>query len=352
MNRIIITGDFFYDYEDVKRDVEDIFSRFIDDYVLINLEGTLCNTGKKIHKRGPNLCQSETTIELLKKSKVNAVCLANNHIMDYGDEGLQNTIKLLENNGIDHTGAGDNIENAVKPVCIDCCDNKIAFLNFGWYIEEVKSAEKNNAGCAPLDEKLIIKSIKKLIDQGYKPIVILHWGFEYNLYPQPVHRKLAHKIIDAGAEMVVGHHPHVIQGKELYKDKLIYYSLGNFYFGTRRASFKKNFDTPYGFESNYGIVLEISVEKSMLSVKENTVYYDSNKDVTELNTKKYVLDDYTKTPIDRRYAEKVNKYKKNVNPMLDGGRLDLLKLFIHQKIVRGIVRTIWVQMKKIRNNKR
>ena len=119
--KLLWLGDFYYDYDYVSNDIEKL-SKWIHDNnykTILNLEGSLDSSiYTKIDKRGPNLSSNIISIEVLKKLNVIGVSLANNHMMDFGEEGLSNTIKLLDENNILHTGAGKNVEEALKPMII------------------------------------------------------------------------------------------------------------------------------------------------------------------------------------------------------------------------------------------
>lgn len=239
---LLFLGDFLYDYNDTQEDVQRM-ADWIEakDYkVILNLEGPITEDfSQKRKKRGPNLHQDICVIEILKKLRVVGVCLSNNHIMDYGDRGLADTIRLLDANCILHTGAGSNLSEAGKPMIIQDDGASYEIYNFGWYLEETVYAEKNRAGCSPREEEYVLKCAKRLKKQECKKIAVMHWGFEYNYLPMPYDIELAHKAIDAGFDVIIGHHPHVVQPKEEYKNKMIFYSIGNFYMGTRRAFFYK-----------------------------------------------------------------------------------------------------------------
>jgi poly-gamma-glutamate capsule biosynthesis protein CapA/YwtB (metallophosphatase superfamily) len=164
MSKLLFLGDFFYDYDTISKDREEI-AKWINENeysVILNLEGSLSNKGKKIKKRGPNLSHSPITIKVLKKLNVVGVCLANNHMLDYGEGGLKETLDLLEDNHIPHTGAGMNLTEALQPMAIEVGGQKIIVQNFGWDVEETVYATEKSGGCAPRDEGLIIKRTREL----------------------------------------------------------------------------------------------------------------------------------------------------------------------------------------------
>ena len=156
--KILWLGDFFYDYDYVTDDIKKMgdWIRKNNYNTVLNLEGTIdCSEFSKIEKRGPNLSSDKAILDVFKELNVVAVTLANNHIMDYGEEGLKHTISLLEENNIKYTGAQKNLDLAIKPIVLNCNNKDIAIYSFGWNIEETIYATKNTAGCAPRNNKLI-----------------------------------------------------------------------------------------------------------------------------------------------------------------------------------------------------
>ncbi|MCL1911918.1 MAG: CapA family protein [Leptospirales bacterium] len=147
--------------------------------------------------------------------------------MDYGKEGLDSTISWLKANKINYTGAGDDLDEARKPVIIKRKGIEFVFLAYNGRPPESFYAGQETAGTAYIDVRLIAEDIKKYKTKSNIVMVSLHWGIEHTLYPQASQIDLAHRIIDAGADCIIGHHPHWIQGIEIYKRKPIFYSLGN-----------------------------------------------------------------------------------------------------------------------------
>jgi len=169
-------------------------------------------------------------IEILKSFGFDLLSLANNHIMDWGVEGLETTQKQLATIGIKSLGAGNNDVDARKPVIIEKNGIKIGFLAYSKY--GMFSATKKRPGAACLEKTQIKKdifSLKKSVDHV---IVTLHWGVEFSDYPYPPDIKTAHEIIDAGTSCIIGHHPHTVQGIEVYKGCPIFYSLGSFIYNS------------------------------------------------------------------------------------------------------------------------
>ena len=252
--KLLFLGDFFYDYGYFSKDMEEI-SKFIieNDYkVILNFESSLGEKGTPIKKRGPNLRSSEKSIDILKKLQCIGVCLANNHAMDYGAEALLDMKDTLIRSGIQCVGIGKNLQEALEPAVLMAGEKKIVLQNYGWNIEETVYATKEQPGCAPLDRNVVIEQTRRIRekDPECKVINIFHWGFEFNLLPMPLDIQFAHECIQAGCSLVIGHHPHVVQPYELYENVPVFYSLGNFYFSSKRNGFQTKYDKE--FSENFG----------------------------------------------------------------------------------------------------
>ncbi len=167
----------------------------------------------------------------LKDAGFNLISLANNHMGDYGPEAIAETIEALDLLELPYAGAGRNKEEAYAPRIISHKGWKIALLAYAEPIWSVTEA-REKAGVAHLKKDEVILGIQKAREEYGADIVLLslHWGEEYSHNPYKSQENLAHDFIDAGADLILGHHPHVLQGIELYKGKAIFYSLGNFLF--------------------------------------------------------------------------------------------------------------------------
>lgn len=152
--------------------------------------------------------------------------LANNHILDYSRKGLEDTIVFLSTEGKGYFGAGLNEEQAWEPLCIEVDHFKIAFMGFTRW----DNARGPKCGTTPQNFPLLAKTIRNLKKKEYFVVVCPHWNYEYVDYPAPYERTLAKKAIEAGADLIVGSHPHCMQGIEIYHGRHIFHSLGNFIF--------------------------------------------------------------------------------------------------------------------------
>jgi len=222
------------------------------DVAMVNLEGTL-TTAETEYEKTFNFQAHPEQVEVLTHGGVDIVNLANNHAMDYMEAGLQETLTTLEQAGIHSVGAGMNLTEARRPEILEVKGQRIAY--FGYYTGEDHQATDTTAGTNPALEARIAEDIQAIRDQVDWIIVNFHWGVELSNYPETWQSKLAHFAIDQGADVVVGHHPHVLQGSEIYRGRPIAYSLGNFIFGGNARS---DYDTA---------VLKVSVREKQMKVE-------------------------------------------------------------------------------------
>ena len=161
-----------------------------------------------------------------------ALSLGNNHITDQGADGISRTREILESKGIAPFGAGEDLETARKPAIAEAQNQTFAFLAYAEQDQDVGSeaATASAEGCVPLSLERIEDDIVEARRTAEHVVVSLHWGYQYDRYPDPRQIATARMIIDLGAVIVFGHHPHVLQGIERYNNGLILYSLGNFFF--------------------------------------------------------------------------------------------------------------------------
>ncbi|MDL2247008.1 CapA family protein, partial [Methanobrevibacter sp. OttesenSCG-928-K11] len=221
------------------RNVADIVSNV--DLLLINLENPATNSPTAYKSLVP-LKMDPQYLNLAKANNNTVAALANNHIGDYGEVGLNDTIKLLEENGFYYTGAGNNIDEATKPVVTDIKGRQVVILNYmdqdnfkEFSQTDIPKSDENSSGYAPIDWNIIEKDLSKYNESADIIIVYLHYGNEYSRSPNENQEDISKKLIDNGADIVVGAHAHVTQGIEIYKDKPIFYNLGNFIFDQERS---------------------------------------------------------------------------------------------------------------------
>ena len=196
-----------------------------------NLEAPFTKTGTRFDKRFTFKVPPEYAIGLV-EAGFDVVTLANNHTLDYGIEGLGNTIKTLDSIGVAHCGAGLDLEQARKPAVIEKKGHRIAVLGYSMTFPQEFWAKDSAGGTCYPSLKYMKKSILECDSLYDFTVVTFHWGSELKNYPKQYQRDYAHQAIDCGADLVIGHHPHVLQGLEIYKNRLIAYSLGNFSFAS------------------------------------------------------------------------------------------------------------------------
>lgn len=233
--KIAFLGDIcFSNWEtsDIDCLIEDFLPYIEDaDYRIVNLECVVMDGHTKMHsviKTGPSLKMDEEGLYLFKKAKFTVASLANNHIGDYGEEGIRYTIERLADRGILYIGAGKKIRDAYKPLHIRVKNTEISVISI--CENEFGVASNHSYGSAGyLPEKLFLLLAEEKQKVDYL-VVIFHGGNEHNPLPSPRTCERYRSLIDMGAAAVVASHPHCPQGYEYYKAGVIVYSLGNFFF--------------------------------------------------------------------------------------------------------------------------
>ena len=219
-------GDFNTVLGEVKPYVEE------SDYSIVNFECPVCYGDEKpIEKCGPNLKCSERGIEAAKWVGFDCVTLANNHFLDYGEEGVKNTMAACAKHSIDVVGGGMNLQEASRILYKKIDDKTLAVINCCEH--EFSIATETSAGSNPLNPVQQYYAIKEAQTQADYVLVIVHGGHEYYQLPSTRMQETYRFFIDAGADAVVNHHQHCYSGYELYKGKPIVYGLGNFCFDAK-----------------------------------------------------------------------------------------------------------------------
>ena len=198
-----------------------------------NLEGPLTDRGepepdKKYLFRSP----PAKVAEALKSAGFDVVSLANNHSLDYGSVGLADTITALDKVGVLHVGAGENLGVARQAVILHRNGLKVAFLAYSLTFPEEFWATASRAGTVFGYREIVEGDIRAAKQKADIVVASFHWGQESKTELRPYQVALGHAAIDAGASLVIGHHPHILQSVERYKSGVILYSMGNFAFGS------------------------------------------------------------------------------------------------------------------------
>ena len=194
----------------------------------------------------------------IKKAGFNVVSFASNHALDFGTEALFDTVEVMKKTGVELFGVGKNLQEARKPYLLNCKGTKIAFLTYNSILPIGYWATVDRPGCSPMrgytlyeqvehdqpgtparvhsfanadDKKAMVEDIKKVKGQVDVVIVSMHWGIHFTEGQIAMYQKeVGYEAIDAGADLILGHHAHILKPIEIYKGKLIFYSLGNFAF--------------------------------------------------------------------------------------------------------------------------
>ena len=202
------------------------------DIAIANLEAPLTAGGERFADKKYTFKAPPHFISGIAAAGFDVVNMANNHIVDYGCQGVMNTVKTLEEAGVEHCGAGENRRQACSPAFIDVNGVRVAFVGFSMtYPDEFWATADKCGTCYPTEERLY-RVISECEQQADLTVVSFHWGAEKHKTPRQYQVEYGRKAVDFGADLVLGHHPHVLQGLELYKGRLIAYSLGNYVFAS------------------------------------------------------------------------------------------------------------------------
>lgn len=235
------------------------------DITIGNLECVVATSGQAI-KKPYNFRADPRSIPLLAKH-FDAVSLANNHTGDYGPEALVEMLERLDRGKVPYFGAGRNRHEAHASWIVEKNGLKVAVLGYNEFKPRSFEAGETTPGSSWSDDAAVVADIKAVRDKADLVLTFMHWGHEYELEPSDRQKSLARAMIDAGADAVIGGHPHVVEGFELYKDKPIAYSLGNFVFD----DFKDVNESAMLEPSRRGWILTLTLAKSGLVSWRTTV---------------------------------------------------------------------------------
>ncbi len=241
------------------------------DFVIVNLEGPISLRGTKVGSKY-SFRMDLSVIEAFKKINLNVFNLANNHIFDYGSVALQDTIQILKENNLNFYGVGSQ-QTISEPLILEKENVKIGILGFSDFLKHLEPKE-NKIGISVINEKIFdyIKRAKEKVDIL---IVTFHWGDEYQKIHNKRQEEIAKKSILAGADLIIGHHPHVIQDIQVFQNKFIFYSLGNFIF-----------DQNFSKETMEGGLVEVEIDvltKKIKNIYFRKSYLNENFQIKELS---------------------------------------------------------------------
>ncbi len=212
--------------DDMRRELKEA------DIAMINEEFPFGTGGTKAPDKQFTFKADPSYVKVFREMGVDMVSLANNHVLDFGPEVLSQTFETLDKAGIPYVGAGESVERASAWETIEVQGTKVAFLCASRVIPVVGWDVLNSQPgvFTTYDPARLAEQIAKAKEENDLVVVYVHWGIEKAEVPEAYQREMARTYIDAGADLVVGSHPHVLQGIEYYKDVPIVYSLGNFMF--------------------------------------------------------------------------------------------------------------------------
>lgn len=235
------------------------------DILIGNLEGPISARGEDwgnpiSFRAHPNV------VDGLLSAGFDVLGLANNHIMDWGRTALSDTVSLLESAGIGTVGAGRNTAEANEPLIINAKGGRIALLGYTSLLPQSFEAKDATPGTSHFEASSIADAIRAAKTDADIVVVLMHWGEEYRAHSTAAQRDIGHALIDAGADLVVGTHPHVTEEVERYGNGWIAYSLGNFVF-----------DQNFSEETNKGEMLEVHIaHKAIDAVRTRSIFINDN----------------------------------------------------------------------------
>ncbi|CED92970.1 Capsule biosynthesis protein CapA [Romboutsia ilealis] len=269
------------------------------DYVLGNLENAVLEIDESNYNKADkeiHLATKPKAVDAIKDSGFDIVSLANNHTADYSREGVLSTINVLKDIDIKYIGAGENIKEAIKYDITEVNGIKIATIAISDVVPRSASATSEQPGILSTYYDGYIEIINKASKETDITIVVSHWGEEYTLESASNRQsELAKSFINAGADIVIGGHPHVLQPIELYKDGIIFYSLGNFIFDQGFSRTKDSMVVNYTIDSNGDgqfEIIPIRINEGKPCVTDNKFYIQrSFKLLTKLlDRSKYTIE--------------------------------------------------------------
>lgn len=267
------------------KDLRDIIQKV--DFSFVNFESPIAEDNfKPIPKCGPNLRCSKEAAAAVKYAGFTGVTMANNHILDYGAEGLHKSVEYCRAQGLDIVGIGNNLEDANKTLYLEKDGKRLAIINCCEH--EFSIATDTEAGANPLSPIRQFYAIQEAKSNADYILVIVHGGHEHYQLPSPRMQETYRFFIDTGADAVVNHHQHCYSGYEIYHDKPIFYGLGNFCFdedGQRECFWNEGYMVKLEFGNDnidYELIpyTQCNVTASVDLVQDKTIF---SKEIAKLN---------------------------------------------------------------------
>lgn len=246
----------------INGDVEELLGKDLEQLLrdskcnILNLETPVSDIISPISKTGSKLSAKADAINGIKKMNINAVGLANNHVLDQGTEAFLDMMDILDDNNINYFGGGRNLEKAREPFVYSEDGLNVSF--YACAEHEFSIVTKDRPGANPYDALVIFDDIAKLKSIYDYVIVLYHGGKEFYQYPSPELQKRCRKMVDKGADVVIAQHSHCIGCRENYRDGIIIYGQGNFLFDQTRGG-KQNVPEI----SKSGLLLRVEIDKQI-----------------------------------------------------------------------------------------
>lgn len=295
MSSIIIVGDLFpvpsnfdrFSEGDTKYLFGDKICQLFNgaDYRICNLEGPLSDGDDIVEKTSAALRAPVSTVSALKGIGINCCTLANNHITDAGHQGVIDTIRVLDDIGIRHIGAGISSTSIDSSILFNVGNRIVGLYNVAETMYNIPS--RTRGGAHLYDEFCVCNDLETLKKRCDYLIVIYHGGAEKYRYPSPETKKRFHRMVDSGADMVLSQHTHCIGSEEYYNGAYLLYGQGNFLF----RSFKNEF-------TDTGIIIELvlsenafSIKKHLVRAEEDRVRYADVQDFTDFDRRSIMVKD-------------------------------------------------------------
>ena len=294
------------------------------DFRICNMEGPLTDEETAIDKSGPAIKGSSNAIKGIKALGMDCVSIANNHILDYGERGLEDTLRVLVASGIDYVGAGRNLLEAKKPYIVEIEGTRIGIYSCAEY--EFTIATDAKGGANPFDALEIADEIRKLKEQCDIAIVLYHGGKEFYRYPVPYVQKRCRKMADAGADFVLCQHSHCIGAYEEYNGCSILYGQGNFLFCRADDEYRHT-----------GMIVRITVNNGRKNMEFiPVVRHDETVRLADTSEKKEIMDGF----LERSGKAKDNDFlKKNYREFA------LSCVFLYYKNNMGLLGELWCRFR-------
>lgn len=257
------------------------------DYSLVNFESPIIERGfKPIKKCGPNLGCTADAADAIKYAGFTAVTMANNHILDYGTNGLYKSIECCRNIGLDVVGVGKNLQEAERILYVTKAGKKLAIINCCEH--EFSIATDTTGGANPLNPIQQYYCIQEARKNADYVLVIVHGGHEHYQLPSPRMQETYRFFVDAGADAVVNHHQHCYSGYEIYKGKPVFYGLGNFCFDWEGTSLKE-WTEGYMVEIDFNIEITYRIypycqygDEATINLLEENAFNDTINNLNEI----------------------------------------------------------------------